>query len=98
MRYGEGGERECVCVCSFPGVQKPVEEYGSAAAAGGATNGPTAPAKKDEDDFDLFGSDDEEDEVSHSHTHILSFTHTHSVSPSLSHTHTPLHRNHQRSQ
>jgi elongation factor 1-beta len=46
---------------AFPGVQKPVEEYGSKA---GATNGPAAAEKDDEDDnFDLFGSDDEEDEV-----------------------------------
>ena len=50
-----------VCVCSFPGVQKPVEEYGS---KGGATNGPAAAKDEDEDDdFDLFGSADEEEEV-----------------------------------
>jgi elongation factor 1-beta len=44
---------------AFPGVQKPVEEYGS---KGGATNGPAAAKNEDEDDFDLFGDDDEEDE------------------------------------
>ena len=49
-----------VVLCSFPGVQKPVEEYGS---KGGATNGPAATKDEDEDNFDLFGDDDEEDEV-----------------------------------
>ena len=46
-----------VCV-SFPGVQKPVEQYGSETA-----NGPVA-AQNEDDDFDLFGSDDDEEEVS----------------------------------
>ena len=51
----------CVCVCvtvcvyRFPGVQKPLDQYGP---KGSAANGPTA--SKD-DDFDLFGSDDEEE-------------------------------------
>lgn len=49
----------CVCV-RFPGVQKPVEQYGSSSAA---SNGPSATkAAAEDDDFDLFGSDDEEEE------------------------------------
>lgn len=44
----------------FPGVQKPVEQYGSSSAA---SNGPSATkAAAEDDDFDLFGSDDEEEE------------------------------------
>ena len=46
---------------SFPGVQKPVDQYGSSVAEG-AVNGDTA-AADDEDDFDLFGSDDDDDIV-----------------------------------
>ena len=45
---------------SFPGVQKPVDQYGSSVE--GAVNGDTA-AADDEDDFDLFGSDDDDDIV-----------------------------------
>ena len=46
---------------SFPGVQKPLDDYGpSSTSVGGA-----APAKDagddDDDDFDLFGSEDEEE-------------------------------------
>lgn len=44
---------------SFPGVQKPVDQYGSSIEA--ATNGDTA--ADEEDDFDLFGSDDDDDIV-----------------------------------
>lgn len=44
---------------SFPGIQKPLDQYGPAIAATDS-----APAKDaeddDDDDFDLFGSDDEE--------------------------------------
>ena len=47
-------------MCRFPGVQKPVDQYGLSAE--GAINGDTA-AAEDEDDFDLFGSDDEDDIV-----------------------------------
>lgn len=47
-------------LCSFPGVQRPIGEYGPSAAA-------TAPSAKaggddDDDDFDLFGDDDDDDE------------------------------------
>ena len=45
---------------SFPGVQKPLDEYGSSSTSVGGA----APAKDsgdDEDDFDLFGSEDEEE-------------------------------------
>ncbi|XP_065897222.1 elongation factor 1-beta-like isoform X2 [Dysidea avara] len=44
----------------FPGVQKPLDEYGSSSTSVGGA----APAKDsgdDEDDFDLFGSEDEEE-------------------------------------
>jgi Na+-transporting methylmalonyl-CoA/oxaloacetate decarboxylase gamma subunit len=42
----------------FPGVQRPVDEYGPdrAAAAAGAKE-----EDGDDDDFDLFGDDDEEE-------------------------------------
>lgn len=53
--------------CSFPGIQKPLDQYGPATADASDSS----PAKKaedaaddndDEDDgFDLFGSDDEEE-------------------------------------
>jgi elongation factor 1-beta len=42
---------------AFPGVQKPVEQYGC------AVNGTAATKDDEDDDFDLFGSDDEEDEA-----------------------------------
>ena len=49
--------------CSFPGIQKPLDQYGPEAADASDS----APAKDaedagedDDDDFDLFGSDDEE--------------------------------------
>ena len=47
----------CVSVCRFPGVQKPLEEYGSKVVS---TNGATA--EEEDDDFDPFASDDEEEE------------------------------------
>ena len=42
-------------MCSFPGVQKPVEQYGC------TVNGAAATKDDEDDDFDLFGSDDEDD-------------------------------------
>ena len=42
-------------MCSFPGVQKPVEQYGY------TLNGAAATKDDEDDDFDLFGSDDDED-------------------------------------
>lgn len=51
------------CVCSFPGVQRPIDEYGSGAPApaSAATNGDAGgDDDDDDDDFDLFGDDDEE--------------------------------------
>lgn len=39
---------------SFPGVQKPLDQYGS----GSPTTNGTADAGDDDDDFELFGSDD----------------------------------------
>ena len=51
-----------VLECSFPGIQKPLDQYGPEAADASDS----APAKdaedadEDDDDFDLFGSDDEE--------------------------------------
>ena len=45
----------------FPGVQKPIEEYGSqTSGGGGATGGGGDDDDDDDDDFELFGSDDEE--------------------------------------
>lgn len=47
---------------SFPGIQKPLEQYGGL-VSDGSDNSPAkdAPAEDDDDDdFDLFGSDDEE--------------------------------------
>lgn len=45
----------------FPGVQKPIDQYGSStdAAVGGAK------VDDDDDDFDPFASDDEVSTVSH---------------------------------
>ena len=50
-----------VLECSFPGIQKPLDQYGPEAADASDS----APAKDaedadEDDDFDLFGSDDEE--------------------------------------
>jgi len=47
-------------VLSFPGVQKPLDEYGpSSSDTGGAAS--AKDAGDDDDDFDLFGSEDEEE-------------------------------------
>ena len=43
----------------FPGVQKPLDQYGSSSE--GAT-GSESEKKEEEDDFELFGSDDDEEE------------------------------------
>ena len=40
----------------FPGVQKPLDQYGSASGGGAASK---EDEDDDDDDIDLFGSDDE---------------------------------------
>ncbi len=44
-----------ILYCSLVGVQKPLDAYGP-------TGGAAKPAAADDDDFDLFGSDEDEDE------------------------------------
>jgi len=51
-----------IFLISFPGVQKPLDEYGP---SGDGAAAPAKGADDDDDDFDLFGSEDEE-EVSRS--------------------------------
>lgn len=46
--------------CRFPGVQRPVTEYGP---KGGQEVPPAESGEVEEDDFDLFGDDDDEEEV-----------------------------------
>jgi len=49
--------------CSFPGIQKPLEQYGPAttdALDSSPAKDAEDAAEDDDDDFDLFGSDDEE--------------------------------------
>lgn len=48
---------------SFPGVQKPLDQYGSAAvgATGGEEEKDEEEKNEDDDDFELFGSDDNDD-------------------------------------
>ena len=58
------GSRDVIVLysISFPGIQKPLEQYGGL-VTDGSDNSPArdAPAEDDDDDdFDLFGSDDEE--------------------------------------
>ena len=48
---------------SWPGVQKPLDQYGSESGA----KQPPAKEEADDDDFDLFGSD-----VSYIHNHLTS--------------------------
>ena len=49
---------------AFPGVKKPLDQYGPASVSGGGDAKPAAAADDDDDDddddMDLFGSDDEE--------------------------------------
>jgi len=47
---------------SLPGVKKHVSEYGSAETKGKPADAKAEPAKDDDDDFELFGSDDEKDD------------------------------------
>ena len=52
-----------VLVCSFPGIQKPLDQYGpqTVDAVDSSPANDAGDADEDEDDdFDLFGSDDEE--------------------------------------
>ena len=62
--YGKGlctGSRDCDTVnYSFPGIQKPLEQYGPASVADSSPAKDAEDADEDDDDFDLFGSDDEE--------------------------------------
>jgi len=48
----------------FPGVQKPLDEYGSSTeqATGDETEEKPEKEEEEEDDFELFGSDDDEEE------------------------------------
>ena len=45
---------------SFPGVQKPLDDYGPSSTSVGRA-APAKDAGDDDDDFDLFGSEDEEE-------------------------------------
>ena len=47
------------CCFRFPGVKKPIDQYGPASASGGG-DGKDDDEDDDDDDFELFGSDDEE--------------------------------------
>jgi len=46
---------------SLPGVKKPLAEYGPVGVADSTDSAPAAVSKDDEEDFDLFGSEDEEE-------------------------------------
>ena len=50
---------------AFPGVKKPLDQYGPASVSGGGDAKPAAAADDDDDDddddMDLFGSDDDEE-------------------------------------
>lgn len=47
--------------CSFPGIQKPLDQYGPATAdVSDSSPAKDAEDAAEDDDFDLFGSDDEE--------------------------------------
>ncbi|KAI8926018.1 elongation factor 1-beta-like protein [Entophlyctis helioformis] len=50
-------------VKTFPGTKKAASAYGPAAAAAAPAAAKAAPAAADEDDIDLFGSDDEEEDA-----------------------------------
>ena len=47
----------CISCPRFPGVQKPLDQYGPSETSGGGGGD----GGDDDDDFDLFGSDDEEE-------------------------------------
>ena len=54
--------RDYLLLTSFPGIQKPLDQYGPASgdASGTSPAKDAGGAEEDDDDFDLFGSDDEE--------------------------------------